>query len=52
LLGLYSDPHLLELSGKTLIAAELAQRYGIQDIDGKQPVSLRGIMGQPHPAFS
>lgn len=50
--ALYRDEELLQLSGKTLIAAELAADYGIRDIDGKQPMSLRGIMGQPHPAFS
>jgi hypothetical protein len=50
--ALHRDPQLPQLSGKTLIAAELAANYGIRDIDGKQPVSLRGVMGQPHPAFS
>lgn len=50
--ALFRDPRLPELSGKTLIVAELAERYGVRDIDGKQPASLRGIMGQPHAAFS
>lgn len=50
--ALYRDPQLPQVSGKTLIAAEMAANYGIRDIDGKQPVSLRGVMGQPHPAFS
>lgn len=50
--ALYSDPQLLARSGKTLIAAELAEHYQITDIDGKQPTSLRAFMGQPHPAFS
>ncbi|RON37926.1 SDR family NAD(P)-dependent oxidoreductase [Pseudomonas brassicacearum] len=50
--ALYRDPDLLSLSGKTLIGAELAKHYGIRDIDGKQPDSLRNSMGNPHPAFS
>lgn len=50
--ALYHDPDLMSLSGKTLIGAELARQYGIQDIDGKQPGSLRTSMGSPHPAFS
>lgn len=50
--ALYRDPELLSLSGKTLIGAELAKHYGIRDIDGKQPESLRNSLGNPHPAFS
>jgi NAD(P)-dependent dehydrogenase (short-subunit alcohol dehydrogenase family) len=50
--ALYRAPELLSLSGKTLIGAELAKHYGIRDIDGKQPESLRNSLGNPHPAFS
>lgn len=50
--ALQRDPNLLELSGKTLIGAELAQRYSITDIDGKQPATLCGLFARPHPAFS
>jgi NAD(P)-dependent dehydrogenase (short-subunit alcohol dehydrogenase family) len=50
--ALHRDPQLAQHSGKTLIVAELARNYGIQDSDGRQPASLRGLMGQPHPAFS
>jgi NAD(P)-dependent dehydrogenase (short-subunit alcohol dehydrogenase family) len=39
--GLMDDPKLMEKSGTWHIAAELAQQYGISDIDGKQPKSLR-----------
>lgn len=49
--ALYRDPNLMSLSGKTLISAELAQKYSVKDIDGKQPVSQRGIFGMPHKAF-
>ena len=31
--------------------AETAERYGISDLDGYEPKSLRGIYGGPHPAF-
>lgn len=39
--ALYRDPRLMELSGQTLIGAEMAMRYGIKDRDGRQPVSYR-----------
>ena len=39
--GLYNDPDLLELSGKTVIGAEMAVKYGIRDRDGRQPQSCR-----------
>jgi len=39
--GLYADPDLMEKSGKWWIAAELAQEYGIKDVDGSQPRSIR-----------
>jgi hypothetical protein len=45
--ALYHDPHLAELSGHTLIAAELATRYGITDEGGRQPPSHREMLGAP-----
>ena len=48
--ALYDDPNLLTLSGKTIPTAEAAERYGISDLDGYEPKSLRGIYG-PHPDF-
>ncbi len=39
--GIYSDPQRLQLSGQTLIGAEMAVRYGIRDADGRQPASCR-----------
>lgn len=51
--ALYRDPNLMALSGKTFIGAELAQKYDIRDINGKQPPSYRETMGAPrevHPA--
>ena len=38
--ALASDNQIMEKSGLTLIAAELAQEYGFTDIDGKQPRPL------------
>jgi NAD(P)-dependent dehydrogenase (short-subunit alcohol dehydrogenase family) len=49
--ALYDDPNLLTLSGKTILTAEAAERYGISDLDGYKPKSLRGIYGGPQPAF-
>ena len=39
--ALYNDPKLMELSGQTLIGAELAVQYGVQDEGGRQPPSFR-----------
>ncbi|MBV8789606.1 MAG: SDR family NAD(P)-dependent oxidoreductase [Mycobacterium sp.] len=49
---LYEDPDLAELSGQTLIGAELAVKYGIKDAEGRQPPSCRDLHGvHPHPHF-
>ena len=45
--ALFHDPDLAELSGHTVIGAEIAQRYGITDEDGRQPPSHRDVMGAP-----
>ncbi len=45
--ALYRDPELGSLSGRTLIAAELADRYGITDDAGRRPPSHRGVLGAP-----
>jgi dehydrogenase/reductase SDR family protein 1 len=39
--ALAHDPARMERSGQVLVAAALAQEYGIADIDGRQPVPLR-----------
>jgi dehydrogenase/reductase SDR family protein 1 len=39
--ALAADPHVLERTGKIVVAAELAEEYGFTDTDGKQPRSLR-----------
>ena len=38
--ALARDPRLMEQSGKALVAAALAQHYGVPDIDGRQPAPL------------
>ncbi|HPX37423.1 MAG TPA: SDR family NAD(P)-dependent oxidoreductase [Mycobacterium sp.] len=45
--ALYWDPELAELSGRTVIGAELAQRYGITDDGGRRPPSHRDMLGAP-----
>lgn len=45
--ALHEDPQRMALSGQALIGAELGQRYGILDIDGKAPLSYRDTMGAP-----
>jgi NAD(P)-dependent dehydrogenase (short-subunit alcohol dehydrogenase family) len=49
--ALYHDHGLMALSGQALIGAELAERFGIKDLDSKQPVSYRANMGAPHIPF-
>jgi NAD(P)-dependent dehydrogenase (short-subunit alcohol dehydrogenase family) len=39
--ALYNDPAVLQMSGQTLIGAELALKYGIKDANGRQPPSYR-----------
>ncbi len=45
--ALFADPDLPALSGQTLIAAELAHRYGITDEGGRTPPSHRDALGAP-----
>jgi NAD(P)-dependent dehydrogenase (short-subunit alcohol dehydrogenase family) len=45
--ALWRDPDLAELTGQTLIGAEIATRYGITDVDGRQPPSHRSALGSP-----
>ncbi|MGE2721799.1 SDR family NAD(P)-dependent oxidoreductase [Mycolicibacterium celeriflavum] len=41
--ALYTDEDLMEVSGQTLIGAELAVKYGIKDDGGRQPPSYRDM---------
>lgn len=45
--ALARDPQILRRTGGTWIAAELAQDYGVTDLDGKCPPSLRAERGAP-----
>ena len=36
-----ADPDRIEDSGRTLLAADLARRYGVTDLDGTQPAAFR-----------
>ena len=38
--ALARDPALMERSGQALVAAALAQEYGVSDVDGRQPTPL------------
>lgn len=51
--GLFNDPELMALNGKTLIGAELGRQYGITDIAGAYPPSIRDMHRcAPHEYFS
>lgn len=50
--ALRRDPELAELSGRALIGAELGKRYGITDLDGKQPIDHQATMGTPIQPFT
>jgi NAD(P)-dependent dehydrogenase (short-subunit alcohol dehydrogenase family) len=45
--ALATDPNIMKRSGGTFITAELAQEYGVTDIDGKVIPSLRAQRGAP-----
>jgi 3,4-dihydroxy-2-butanone 4-phosphate synthase len=47
IVALAHDPNVMKRSGGTFIAAELAQEYGITDVDGKVIPSLRAQRGAP-----
>src|SRR5262249_27065043 len=50
--ALYNDPELMDMTGKTRIAAELAVKSGIEDEDGRQPPSYRDLFGvHPHTQY-
>jgi NAD(P)-dependent dehydrogenase (short-subunit alcohol dehydrogenase family) len=50
--ALFNDPDLMSVSGQTLIGAELARKYGIQDEDGRQPPSYRDLFDvHPHQQY-
>jgi NAD(P)-dependent dehydrogenase (short-subunit alcohol dehydrogenase family) len=50
--GLYNDPDLMQVSGQTLIGAELAVKYGITDEGGRQPPSYRDLYDvHPHQQY-
>ena len=50
--ALARDPALMALTGQALIGAELGERFGICDSDGKQPISYRATMGAPSKPFT
>lgn len=50
--ALYRDPALSEVSGHTVIGAEVGQRYGITDHGGRRPPSHREMLGAPRPPSS
>jgi NAD(P)-dependent dehydrogenase (short-subunit alcohol dehydrogenase family) len=45
--ALAADPEVMRRSGGTFIAAELAQEYGVKDVNGTSPPSLRAQRGAP-----
>ncbi len=42
-IGLMSDPRVMDKSGRGLVAAALAQEYCFMDIDGKQPIPVHHV---------
>jgi NAD(P)-dependent dehydrogenase (short-subunit alcohol dehydrogenase family) len=51
--ALYNDPNLIDVSGQTLIGAELAVKYGIRDEADRQPPSYRDLFGvNPHKQYA
>jgi NAD(P)-dependent dehydrogenase (short-subunit alcohol dehydrogenase family) len=51
--ALYNDPNLIDVSGQTLIGAELAVKYGLKDEADRQPPSYRDLFGvHPYKQFA
>lgn len=50
--ALYNDPKLMDVSGQTVIGAEVARKYNIKDADGEQPPSYREMFQvAPHTQY-
>jgi NAD(P)-dependent dehydrogenase (short-subunit alcohol dehydrogenase family) len=45
--ALLRDAQLLQRSGRTWYAAELASELGVRDVNGRQPPSDRALLGEP-----
>lgn len=45
--ALFCDETLMEKTGQALISAEVALNLGVKDVDGKQPMSHRDMLGGP-----
>jgi NAD(P)-dependent dehydrogenase (short-subunit alcohol dehydrogenase family) len=45
--ALYNDPELMKRTGGEFITAELADEYGVVDIDGEPVASMRDVRGAP-----
>lgn len=45
--ALYGDPQMMAKSGRVWIGAELAEHYGILDVQGNRPPSHRAFFGDP-----
>ncbi|ANI79343.1 MULTISPECIES: SDR family NAD(P)-dependent oxidoreductase [Sphingobium] len=43
------DAERMALSGRAFYTADLAERYGIVDLDGRRPPSFAAMLGEPHP---
>jgi NAD(P)-dependent dehydrogenase (short-subunit alcohol dehydrogenase family) len=43
--AMFNDPDLMALNGKTVIGADMGPKYGITDLGGKYPVSIRERAG-------
>lgn len=45
--ALAKDPQRMDKTGQILVGAELAEHYGVRDINGRQPPSHAGMLGHP-----
>lgn len=43
IVALAQDPHLLTKSGKILLTCDLADEYGLVDVDGRVPINIRSV---------
>ena len=50
--AIYNDPDLMRFNGRTLIGAELGREFGITDIAGKFPPSVRETTGAAPPQYA
>jgi NAD(P)-dependent dehydrogenase (short-subunit alcohol dehydrogenase family) len=50
--ALFNDPDLMRFNGRTIVGAEIGREYGIKDLEGRFPPSVRESTGATPPVYA